>query len=219
MANGEGREVHLLVATAACSEDMPLGSKKRRPPRKEKRRSRHGSVTVIVGLVATVGFSLAALYWLAAPTLASYLVGGLALVLALTPLMPPLRRNPAVTCAVATAYIFLVVGLAIQRDVVLPPLPESPVVSKAAATTVAVLNLPSNLSGRRDILRASLVVMVSPADAKMFVDGEFHGVGSRTLYLEPGTHRIRVSRTGFQPMEDVVTIPTQRVLSLTLRAQ
>ena len=69
----------------------------------------------------------------------------------------------------------------------------------------------------------SLSLRVWPADASVYVDGEFRGTGRqlRTLQLEPGTHRVEVVRPGFPTFQREVEIRAGRTedLQVTLEQQ
>jgi hypothetical protein len=53
-----------------------------------------------------------------------------------------------------------------------------------------------------------LRLSVRPADAVIYIDGEFRGPGGqvRTLELPPGRHSIEAVRPGFQTFERVVEL-------------
>ena len=59
---------------------------------------------------------------------------------------------------------------------------------------------------------------IQPADANLFVDGQYVGVvgtfgpSSEPLTLEPGQHRIAIQRDGYRPMEWDVTIEAGQVI-------
>jgi hypothetical protein len=64
----------------------------------------------------------------------------------------------------------------------------------------------------RGATRGSLDLRVWPADASVYVDGEFRGTGRqvRTLELTPGTHRVEVVRPGFPTFQREVEIRAGR---------
>ena len=59
---------------------------------------------------------------------------------------------------------------------------------------------------------------VQPADANVFVDGQYVGTvadfgpNCEPLTLEPGTHRIAIQRAGYQSLEWDVTIEPGQVI-------
>ncbi len=59
---------------------------------------------------------------------------------------------------------------------------------------------------------------IQPADANLFVDGQFVGVvgnfgpTSEPLTLEPGQHRIAIQKDGYRPLEWDVTIEAGQVM-------
>jgi hypothetical protein len=59
---------------------------------------------------------------------------------------------------------------------------------------------------------------MQPADANLFVDGQFVGVvgsfgpANEPLTLEPGTHRVAIQREGYRPLEWDVTIEPGQVI-------
>jgi hypothetical protein len=54
-------------------------------------------------------------------------------------------------------------------------------------------------------LAGTIVVRVDPAGAEVFVDGEHKGEAPIEVELTPGTHVIRVTKPGFEPVQRVVT--------------
>jgi hypothetical protein len=68
----------------------------------------------------------------------------------------------------------------------------------------------------RGAARGSLALRVWPADASVYVDGEFRGTGRqlRTLEMDPGTHRVEVVRPGFPTFQREVEIRPGRTEDL-----
>lgn len=64
--------------------------------------------------------------------------------------------------------------------------------------------------------RGTIVLNVTPEDASVYVDGEFHGTGrnSESLILPAGRHQIEVVRPGFKTYEREVDVRPGRTLEL-----
>ena len=60
----------------------------------------------------------------------------------------------------------------------------------------------------RDGARGELMLEVEPADASVYVDGEFYGKASQVSRIElaAGRHRIEVVRPGYRTEETEVTV-------------
>jgi hypothetical protein len=66
--------------------------------------------------------------------------------------------------------------------------------------------------------RGQVGLRVKPADATVYVDGEYRGTASevRRLQLSPGHHRVEVVRPGFRPLEKEFDVEAGRTTELEL---
>jgi hypothetical protein len=81
---------------------------------------------------------------------------------------------------------------------------------------------PEVSEGREQGAPASVLhLIVRPADASVYVDGEFRGsgVGARSLEVTPGRHRVEVVRPGYGTQDREVDIGPQASTEVTIELE
>ncbi|MBN1946407.1 MAG: PEGA domain-containing protein [Bradymonadales bacterium] len=89
----------------------------------------------------------------------------------------------------------------------LPTIPTPPVVQETEISTPAPTPIGSSLSIRAE-----------PQAAEIYLDQRFLGTGSARTDVPPGTHRLRVSLTGYEPIDELVEVePGGQDLDIAIR--
>jgi hypothetical protein len=163
------------------------------------------------------------LYVVAGPTLAGYLLSAASLVFALIPLIPFLNTHQVLIArltvgSLALALIVLSIQLRFQISFPMPP-PPPLIAVRPEVPLPGAPPLPESPRPTPPPRTWQLSVFSMPSGAKVYVNGKFAGSTDGTIDIPTGSHKIRISKSGYLDHEDIISVPGRQIHSAELTRQ
>ena len=77
-------------------------------------------------------------------------------------------------------------------------------------------NLENPSSNHRNIKLYSISIVTKPDQANIFINEQFVGKSDRQVKLPKGEYRLKIEKNGYETFEDIISVPSQTIIPITL---